>query len=260
MKRLIASLLIFLLLLCGCKQIATDDEYNVTDVFFAGNSGREEPDHMKDLDLDQAVPVPDAPPSDVSGEELVVWYAMIRQVQNNGFLANHQSNPDHGLFYCWPGENTRWINAPGLDSLQMGDVVAITFDGCIDESYPGGLHRPEMIEKVSDPLENYLEQERLRLEKNTVHIYDFRVILKEYPLYGYSKTPLLDKPDFLIVSPIEVHEERNPENPYNDGGAPFNRIFYLKKQVRSVKDALGVIKELMGMPEVLQAWAVPAAT
>ena len=59
MKRLIASLLIFLLLLCGCKQTVTDNEYNVTDIFFAGDSGREEPDHIKDLDLDQAVSVPE---------------------------------------------------------------------------------------------------------------------------------------------------------------------------------------------------------
>ncbi len=260
MKRLTALMLIFLLLLCGCKQAVTDDEYNVTDVFFAGDSGREEPDNIKDLDLDQAIPVPEAPPvADDPGEVSVVWYALIRMVENNGFLANHQTNPDFGLFFCWPGENTRWINASGLDSLQAGDLVAITFDGCIDESYPGGLHRPDSIEKVSDPLETYLEQERLRLEKNTVHGYDFRVILKEYPLYDYRDTNsiLPDKaPDFSAVSPINVYEESANE----DGGPNYNRVLYVEKRANSVTEAMGILKELMGSPGVLQAWAVSTAT
>ncbi len=229
MKRILACTMILLLLLGGCKQ-SLPNESNVTDILSAGG-----------------------------GEEPTVWYALVRQVDETGFLANHQANPDCGLFECWPNKKTRWINASGLKDLQMGDVVAVTFDGCIDESYPGGIHRPESIKKADHSLETYLEQERLRLEKNAVHLYDFRVILKEYPLYDYSETPLPDQPDFSAVSPIAVKEEQNHNqgDPDKDYGTPFKRIFYITKQASSVDEALGVIRELMSLPEVLQAWAVP---
>ncbi len=261
MKRIFFFLMILTLLLSGCKQALPEPD-GVTDVFFAGDSGHEEPDNIKDLDLDTVDPIPDVTVVEPD-EDSVVWYALIRQVDETGFLANQQTNPDFGLFECWPGENTRWLDAAGLQDLQMGDVVAITFDGCVDESYPAGLHRPDSIQKMSNSLETYLEQERLRLEKNTVHVYDFRVILKEYPLWNYEEANsvmLMKDIDFSAVSPSNVYEEKTVDNPDEDGGSTYHRILYIDKKETSVNDALGIVKELMGLPEVLQAWAVPCAT